>query len=66
MLAILISRQFCPSTFSSNWAVNLDEIINWFVRRMGIITVKYNNIGVETYPWFMETLKILGINSFNS
>ena len=50
----------------ANWGVNLNENINWFIRRMGVITVKYNNIGVETYPLVVKLFKAVGITSYTS
>jgi len=50
----------------ANWAVNTSRDVNWFVRRMSVITVKYNNIGVESYPWVMGLFKWIGFTSGTS
>jgi hypothetical protein len=42
------------------WGVNV-ESDNWFVRRMSVITVKYNNLGVEAWPFMVGFLAKCGL-----
>jgi hypothetical protein len=49
----------------ANWGLNMRRHMHWFVRRMAVITIKYNNIGVESYPAVMELLRWFGLVSLN-
>merc|ERR1712113_381837 len=49
----------------ANWGLNTGRHMQWFIRRMACITVKYNNIGVESYPAVMNLLRRLGLASIN-
>jgi len=44
----------------ASWGVNV-ESENWFIRRMSIITVKFNNLGVEAWPFMVGFLSWLGL-----
>ena len=49
----------------ANWACNTlpSPNMHWFVRRMSIITIKYNNIGVESYPMVMQFFQSMGLTT---
>jgi len=45
----------------ANWGLNTSRAMHGFMRRMAIVTIKYNNIGVESYPCVMAMLRQLGV-----
>lgn len=45
----------------SNWMVNTDYGIDAFTRRMGLITVKFNNLGMVIFSMFVDAVKQLKI-----
>jgi len=62
--ANLSSMQTHPVVHAyANWGLNPELESNWWIRRMGLITVKYNNIGIMAYPWLIECLNQMGITT---
>lgn len=49
----------------ANWGLNTGRQMHWFIRRMACITIKYNNIGVESYPAVMNLLRWFGLVSLD-
>ena len=47
----------------ANWGVN-PNATDPFVRRMALITIKYNNMGLESYPATMQCFRSLGLADF--
>jgi len=49
----------------ANWGIDPSSS-DPFLRRMAIITIKYNNIGLESYPDTMELLRRVGITRYTT
>jgi len=49
----------------ANWGVD-PNISDPFLRRMAIMTIKYNNIGMESYPGVLELLRKVGITRYTT
>ena len=47
----------------ANWGINTNNNDN-FVRRMALITIKYNNMGLESYPATMQSFRNLGLANY--
>lgn len=50
----------------ANWGLNTAEATHWFVRRMSVITIKYNNIGVESFPLVCDMFRSAGFTKHTS
>jgi len=47
----------------ANWGIN-PSLPNAFLRRMAVVTIKYNNMGLESYPSTMQFIRWTGLASY--